>query len=341
MSSTSSNNNKNQSTNGKASRHYNHITTMFIPSSQASTPFALKFSYNDGFPEATFQSRLQEVLQTDEAPMKTSCTLGRLYTLPPHEDDVEYSTNVIATRIKGKFCSRMPETHCETKGPALLVGENEDGEVISLSKSSIINVDRVYEQLYGIPLHGRKRVKNDAPKKPQSAAKFYQKDLFNRLKEEGEHVLYPTLTGRAKQELENMTDDEKRPYLEMAREDKERYHREYQLYLKDNPKKPKGPRNAYNFYKQHCKTSMGDENEEKHPAWRDLTAEQKQPFEQKASDDKIRFEREVQALKEHCKQHGKPYDLIMNKKKRKRISSNSSSSGDTVKKPKKKRTKLS
>lgn len=70
---------------------------------------------------------------------------------------------------------------------------------------------------------------------------------------------------------------------------------------KSNVERKKQPGNAYNFFVQDCCSKISEEHPEaKFPAlgklmgerWRSLAPEEKAPFQQKAEEDKIRFEKE-------------------------------------------------
>ncbi len=100
----------------------------------------------------------------------------------------------------------------------------------------------------------------------------------------------------AKEYKETLTEEQKRRYEDMSAKDQERYERENAEYLIKNPKAPRGPVRAHQFFKKSGQVGV----------WSELSEEVKKPFLEQAAKDLKRFQEEFASYHGRCRSLGLP-----------------------------------
>jgi len=284
------------------------------------TEVALKASRNN-LPEV-----IRQLLGCSNVPVGNGCKGGILYSSNESEF-AQRPKNSLATQLL-KSSSKMSDNLVKTHGPCFLIGENEKGEPVNVGKESIVNVLDLYKEMTGCTISGTKSPKiRHGPKRPKKALDFYssvfQKSRRAELLAQNITPVFGLLGSEARASWNSMTTEQKAPYTVKAEEDRLRYETEKKDYNRKNPPRPKNPRNAYNIFCQEYpdKTTR--------PDWKTQEAQFKEPFEAKAKEDKVRYEKELDTFRVHCIETGKPFEKLVARKKRARPESDSSSSEET------------
>jgi len=243
----------------------------------------------------------------------SNCDLGVLYSV---SDDVDKTRNVLATQIRTKFSRKMPQALTVTNGRCFLVGEGEKETLVSVDKDSVSTVMKLYEQLTGHAISGRKKHVRVGPPRAKREydyfAKVFQKSRRAELSAQNIVPVFADIAKEAREAWKNMSNEDKAPYLAQAAEDKVRFEREKAEFVKKNPPRPKNPRNAYNMY---CRAFP---DKETRVDWKSLTTEQKASYENLAKEDKVRYEEELKVFASHCEETGKDFNALVSRKKRKK-----------------------
>lgn len=133
--------------------------------------------------------------------------------------------------------------------------------------------------------------------------------------------------GYAKEYKETLTEEQKRRYEDMAAKDHERYEREYAEYLAKNPKAPRGPVRAHQYFKKSGQVGV----------WSELSEEVKKPFLEQAAKDMKRWEEEYNAFRGRCSSLGIP--LPKRKRNLAKVSENDDAESSDASAPKEKKVK--
>jgi hypothetical protein len=175
-------------------------------------------------------------------------------------------------------------------------------------------VDSGEEETFEAPKKGKaapkkkaaatKKRKADAPKpkKAKTAVQFYMTDKRADVKQANPKFT----TAEVNKELnrlwnEDLTEEDKKPYLKQAAEDMERYEAEA------GPKKPKKALSAFMIFSNenrarikdaHPDASFGELGKILGQEWNSLSEEKKKPYQDKAQEDKDRYTSEMQDFNE-------------------------------------------
>lgn len=276
-----------------------NISGVFISTSSAPVEFSFKIGKR-----ANVQQIIQGFLNCT-SPNVVNCDLGVLYSSDSSQD-----TNSLASQLQSKF-SRMPESLKNACGPCFLIGEDVNGHTVSLSKESVKSVMDLYHEMTGHNV-SKRSAKRDGPNRAKRDFEFFQKEFFKdrktELKDQNLPFDLPTVGAEAREAWKNLSAESKSPFLNLAAADKVRYQEELVAYLKKNPPRPTKPRNAYQFFCQ--------DNPEKEQ-WKNLSAEEKLPYDSKATEDKVRYETQLAEFKTHCEENGKNFEELISTKRAK------------------------
>jgi len=159
------------------------------------------------------------------------------------------------------------------------------------------------------------------PKGPKTAYTCFTDELRETRKANGEPYDIGTVSKESSDKWKEMDEDEKAPYVKKAEKDKKRYQKEMESYIPpsdsdsddDRPKKkkkkkdpnaPKRNQSAYfmfsNANREKVKKELGGSAKITEIAsalgekWRNLTPEEKIPFEELAAKDKERYQQEME-----------------------------------------------
>lgn len=162
------------------------------------------------------------------------------------------------------------------------------------------------------------------PKGRMSAYTFFVQTCReeHRKKHPTENVNFTEFSKKCSERWKQMNDKEKKRFAEMADKDKQRYDREMQSYTppageggpasrsakrkKKDPNAPKRPLSAFFLFCAderasvkglHPNYSVGDVAKELGERWNKVSPETKQKYEQKASLDKLRYEKDLALYK--------------------------------------------
>jgi len=154
---------------------------------------------------------------------------------------------------------------------------------------------------------------------------FYVKDKRKEAGEKNAGMSFADLSREMSRVWKEMTEDDKKKYNKQTEEDKKRYEKEMASYTppeassdssddekpkkkkqKKDPNAPKRPANPYMFYqsdvreqtkKEFPDLKMTDLAKKIGQKWKDLSDAEKKPYVDKASDDKKRYEKEMESYK--------------------------------------------
>lgn len=194
--------------------------------------------------------------------------------------------------------------------------DEEDSEVESLSAEEEEEVEKTKDK-------NDKKRKKPSIKKAGSAYTFYMKDRQAKIKEENPELSFGQISTKVGIEWKAMSDEEKKPYTKLAEEDKKRFDREKaespELFEKGgsnkkqkkkknekDPNAPKKNKNSYMFFSQEIRPKvieeLGPEMSKKVTVvqqvvgtrWKQLSPEEKTPYEEMAKKDKERYTKELE-----------------------------------------------
>lgn len=168
-------------------------------------------------------------------------------------------------------------------------------------------------QAYGTPRRGRKMVEKKKRKRhtwvkrPTTAYLYFVSKYRETLKEAGEVVpKAKIITQACAEKWRNMCDDEKEPFLELSRRDRERWQRDKALEKKPrDPNRPKRPPSAYFlFLAEFRKSYAGKSDPAKEitkkagEAWNALTDVEKTPYYRDAQVIRNKWEQDLEVYKQ-------------------------------------------
>jgi hypothetical protein len=289
---------------------------------------SVSFKPNPKKPELVqdqIHSRLAELFGVAEDRMvEYSCDVGRLIYV---KHDNESMVNEIATKFREKHTKNYP-SDSPVYGNMFLVPER-DGRMLPFEKvkNDKNNDDKngnVYKSWYTmvhksyleITENPNKNVKkqSDKPKRPLKAFSFFLKDFHKQKSEErkSNNVMdLPKFTltesNNEAREIFNSESFDKSKYMKMAEEDKERYEREYAEWLEKHPPCPKFYNSPYAVYRSLNNINPNNNGaSESVPKWRDLTDEQKAPYQRE-------YESKLSELRDYCTRENVDFDQMMSK----------------------------
>eukprot|EP00467_Chlorarachnion_reptans_P007869 CAMPEP_0114505740 /NCGR_PEP_ID=MMETSP0109-20121206/11022_1 /TAXON_ID=29199 /ORGANISM="Chlorarachnion reptans, Strain CCCM449" /LENGTH=819 /DNA_ID=CAMNT_0001684215 /DNA_START=201 /DNA_END=2660 /DNA_ORIENTATION=+ len=182
----------------------------------------------------------------------------------------------------------------------------------------------------------RKRKDKNAPKRAKSAFMLFVQKRRKTVKEENPNLKFGEISKLMGEKWKELPDDEKKEFLNAAKNDKIRAEKEKEKYDEehkddddDSPKRkkkrkkapgePKRPLSAYMFFAKNNRASIVGENPGKQPKeimslvaekWRALDDDDKKEFNDLAKKDKTRYKEEMAAFKKKS-QSDNPSDTSM------------------------------
>jgi len=154
------------------------------------------------------------------------------------------------------------------------------------------------------------------PKAKKTAYSFFTSDVKLSFRKENANLTPPEANKELQSKWQNLTDEQKKKYIDLAAQDATRYESEMVKYeeltnsassktvyqaVKD-PNKPKHSKNAYMFFnatesiivrKDNPAWGMGEVSKEIGKRWAELPEDQKQKYQDMADKDKVRYEEEM------------------------------------------------
>ena len=167
----------------------------------------------------------------------------------------------------------------------------------------------------------KKKAKKDknAPKSARSAYTYFGNDMRESIKAENADVSFAEVNKMLGERWKNLSSDEKQKYEDMAAEDKKRYKKEMASYTppegsegktkkkaKKDPNAPKKAATSFFIFSSEMRPKLKAENpdikfgelgKKLGELFRNLSPEEKERYEQKASEDKARFKKEMEEYK--------------------------------------------
>lgn len=172
---------------------------------------------------------------------------------------------------------------------------------------------------------GTKRSKTPKdPNKPKGVKKayfFFADKIVPEIKKKEEDIDHKAAMTKAGALWKQLSDDQKKPFQELEAEDQARFDEEMKTYdpsafdpntvplKKGRTKKakdaPKSARSAYILFSSEKRKQLAEEGTPKKETlaaaaalWKEMTDEQKKPYEDRHLEDKARYEREMEAYKQ-------------------------------------------
>jgi hypothetical protein len=279
------------------------LSGLALPATTSLAPYA--FEVNPRRADQTLEV-LRCTLQCAQNPLAISCAFGVLYFCPQEVAVSHQPRNQLATQIRNK-AGKIPDGMGPLHGLCLLVGEDEKGNTVSLTNEARQEALKLYQEVTGLKLGTSKKTSRPGPKLHKRGNHFFAKD-FNasrgqELKAQGLERKFGEVNKECREAWNNMTAEQKQPYMALEAADRKRYEEEKAIFDKKNPEAPKKARNAYTMF-----SSVTPKTDR--AGWNDMTEEQKQPFQVLAEQDKVRYEQEITVFKAHCTETGKDFDAL-------------------------------
>jgi hypothetical protein len=161
----------------------------------------------------------------------------------------------------------------------------------------------------------KEKIDPDAPKAAVNSFILFCRDNRDKIKEKNPEMKAIDITKKLAEMWKDLEDEEKKEYQEKSKEDKERYVRELEDYepkegfknpkKSPSPKKPSSPKRSLSSYIFFCNDKR-EEIKKNNPEmktteimaemgklWKVLSDKKKKPYEDKAAEDKKRYEEEM------------------------------------------------
>jgi len=185
------------------------------------------------------------------------------------------------------------------------------------------------------PARKKRKRQNLGPKKPLTAFMYFAKANRAKVKEANPEADFGTLGRLVGEAWRKLNDEQKIPYQEQSKADKERYAHEIETVdpallnkatrkkVKANFGQPKRPLSSYMFFSRDHRAIVQKENPEAKFAqvgkilgakWKSMSPEDKKPYIEMNAVDKIRYEREMKAYKEKYPERMKKKPVVRKKK---------------------------
>jgi len=154
-------------------------------------------------------------------------------------------------------------------------------------------------ELKKLLLKKRKKKKQNL-KRPKSAYMFYAASVYQSVKSQNENASAPELLQKIAQKWNSLSDAQKQPYNEKAKEDKERYTKQVAEYKKTLP--PKRPLSAFMIYSNDVRDSIMNANPNSTfgeigsiigEKWRSLSESQKEKYKKARRTSKTSLSKEI------------------------------------------------
>ena len=168
----------------------------------------------------------------------------------------------------------------------------------------------------------KKKAKKDknAPKSARSAYMYFGNDMREKIKAENPDLTFAEINKQLGERRKALDSDEKQQYEDMAAEDKKRYKKEMANYTppegskdkkgktkaKKDPNAPKQAMSSFMFFSVEMRPKLKAENpdikfgeigKKLGELFRNLSPEEKERYEKKAAQDKVRHKKEMEAYK--------------------------------------------
>jgi hypothetical protein len=207
----------------------------------------------------------------------------------------------VAVEFICKNSSHTPESAATIISTAILIGEDEDGNMTSVSRAVTKTVvDGYISNEKNNSKRQRSRKQNKRVKRAfDFFSSQYQTKRRAELQTTGEPAVFAALTKEARCKWGSMTHEARAPFEALHLEDKLKHQKEHEEYIKEHPIPPKKPRNAYHLFTKEMK---GDK--EKLGGWKTIEEEEKKRFIGLAAEDVLRYEAETSQLEEWCATRG-------------------------------------
>jgi hypothetical protein len=169
-------------------------------------------------------------------------------------------------------------------------------------------VERVYRERFSYIRSGLRN--EDEPQRHTTARHLFMKDYFARVKQQneedvkngGQPVKGPILSGKPSAAWKAMTAEEKRPYEEAANAAKLQYERDCEAYYSQQPRIPKPPSKAHYLY--------ANANPDG-PTWGSLTDTDKHPWRAQEAQEQTAYQAELASLKTWCDERGQDFESLV------------------------------
>lgn len=241
-------------------------------------------------------------LKTEDIPQAMQTLFGSLVCYAPafsqsgKELGKLYWSDATHKAPANNVASQLLQDKRKIKGIAILVGTSPSKQskvAPSLTVEDIHNLQNMQNVEHGEAARPFIAVRNTGgtmPTKPKTAKSFYVLEMKSKL-EKSETLNMDELEQKWKE-------IDQTPYLELAKEDDERYEKEQKAHKAAFPPQfapPTQVRAAYAFFQNVHKSE-----EWKDRKWASLTAEEKQPFEVKHDEDRVRYNAEYAEYLQRC-----------------------------------------
>jgi hypothetical protein len=143
------------------------------------------------------------------------------------------------------------------------------------------------------------------PARVKCAYAFFNAEVHRNNKNTGKS--FNDINSHASESWKLMTDRDKKKYLDLETQDKARFDLEMQKYRQINRGAPKNPRSAYLFFRQNDTESN----------WKDLSETERVKYTEMASQDHVRYQKEMVEFEKWCTEHGKDVNVLVGKKRKK------------------------
>lgn len=316
------------------------VKAIFFSTEKSCPPVVISLGGNKKLNEVT--RKICSLLGTTEQPNSNLCKFGKILSTPNVE-----KRNPVACLLGVQYSLVADDYKNLVRGRAVLLGEVKNNIVESVSPEAIQTVMKLFHEMVGFIQKGDKKVKVG----PTQAKRPF--DIFSsqfnkeyRDNHRGEVGLFGTISKLSNAKWKTMTDEEKMPYILVAKKDAERYRREKEEWLREHQRAPKQARNAYQIY---CNEVGGEQKS----LWTtSMTKADQEPYQKKSTLDKLVYQQNLEKFRQHCLIKGRDFEAETARKKRTRKTDNPSadeiatgvvgatpkSSVKVVKKRKRKRT---
>ena len=146
----------------------------------------------------------------------------------------------------------------------------------------------------------KKRKRDPArPKRAMTPFLYYACEQRNALKASGNQMTLPDQSRHIARLWKTVTDADKSQYIAQSDADKARYKEEMSRY--EPPKRIKRPRSSYAFFMKYSREKIATNHPDKNPrelmahiavAWKNISEQDKNTFNEMAAEDKKRYEEE-------------------------------------------------
>jgi hypothetical protein len=257
---------------------------------------------------------VEGLLGGDQKSCVSNCDLGVLYSTGGEQK------NVMATAMRERFSRNLP-LNLQVSGRCILVGDNNEGESVSLAAVNIKSIMDLHKELTG---GGKPKRRTGSkiggpPKRSKRAFDFFASDFqaLRRLElsEKGEPAEFVVIAKECRVQWELTTASDRVKFNDLATKAKVEYEKVFAEYRELNPLPPKRVRNGYNFYCKLTNNGPGSRMKPDRP-WKDMDEKEKKPFNVQAKNDQVRYATDLAKYKIWCETNDKDFVSLTKKKVR-------------------------